>query len=57
MTVDQLSCFLAVAEHASFKYLRYYEALSVVRGARMGVDHATCFGVSPAAKRQKLDLL
>ena len=49
---------LWLAEHStSFKYLRYYEALSVVRGARIGVDHATCFGTSPTAKRQKLDLL
>lgn len=49
---------LWLSEHsASFKYLRYYEALSIVRGARIGVDHATCFGVSPAAKRQVLDVL
>ncbi len=49
---------LWLAEHSvSFKYLRYYEALSIVRGARIGVDHASCFGTSPTAKRQKLDLL
>ena len=49
---------LWLAEHStSFKYLRYYEALSIVRGARIGVDHATCFGTSPTAKRQKLELL
>ncbi len=49
---------LWLAEHStSFKYLRYYSALSVVRGARIGVDHATCFGVSAYAKRQKLELL
>ncbi len=49
---------LYLAEHStSFPYLRYYEALSIVRGARIGADHATCFGVSPYAKRQKLDLL
>ena len=49
---------LWLAEHStSFKYLRYYEALSVVRGARIGVDHATCFGTSPTAKRQRLELL
>ena len=49
---------LWLAEHsASFRYLRYYEALSVVRGARIGVDHATCFGVSPNARRQILDTL
>ena len=49
---------LWLAEHSpSFRYLRYYEALSVVRGARIGVDHATCFGVPPTAKRQRLELL
>ena len=49
---------LWLAEHStSFKYLRYYEALSVVRGARIGVDHASCFGTSPTAKRQRLELL
>ena len=37
---------LWLAEHStSFKYLRYYEALSVVRGAKIRVDHATCFGI------------
>ena len=49
---------LWLAENSpSFKYLRYYEALSIVRGARIGVDHATCFGVSDTAKMQKLELL
>ena len=50
---------LWLAEHStSFKYLRYYEALSVARGARMGVDHATCFAASPLVeKRQIMDLL
>ena len=49
---------LWLSEHSvSFKYLRYYEALSVVRGARIGADHATCFGVSPTAKRQVLEAL
>ena len=49
---------LWLAEHSpSFKYLRYYEALSIVRGARIGVDHATCFGTTPTAKRQRLELL
>ncbi len=49
---------LWLAEHStSFKYLRYYEALSVVRGARIGVDHASCFGISPTGHRQTLDLL
>ena len=49
---------LWLAEHStSFQYLRYYEALSIVRGARIGVDHATCFGTTPTAKRQRLELL
>ena len=46
---------LWLAEHStSFKYLRYYEALSVVRGAKIRVDHATCFGIEDYAKRQIL---
>ena len=49
---------LYLAEHSpSFPYLRYYEALSIVRGARIRAEHATCFGISPNAKRQKLELL
>ncbi|MBQ7487699.1 MAG: PIG-L family deacetylase [Clostridia bacterium] len=49
---------LWLSEHStSFKYLRYYEALSIVRGTRIGVDHATCFGTSPTAKRQILESL
>lgn len=49
---------LWLSEHStSFPYLRYYEALSIVRGARIGAEHATCFGTSPTAKRQKMDLL
>ena len=49
---------LWLSEHSpSFPYLRYYEALSVVRGARIRAEHATCFGISPTAKRQCLDHL
>ena len=49
---------LWLSEHStSFPYLRYYEALSIVRGARIHAEHATCFGISPHAKRQVLDLL
>ena len=50
---------LWLAEHStSFKYLRYYEAMSIARGARMGVDHATCFAASPIVeKRLILDTL
>ena len=49
---------LWLSEHStSFPYLRYYEALSIVRGARTRAEHATCFGISPHAKRQVLDLL
>ncbi len=49
---------LWLAEHSqSFKYLRYYEALSIMRGAIIGRDHATCFGTSDFGKRQTLDLL
>ncbi len=49
---------LWLAEHSkSFAYLRYYEALSIVRGARIGADHATCFGSAPTSHKQCLDLL
>lgn len=49
---------LWLAEHsASFKYLRYYTALSMVRGAMIGKEHATCFGTSEFGKRQALELL
>jgi LmbE family N-acetylglucosaminyl deacetylase len=49
---------LWLAEHSeSFKYLRYYEALSIMRGAIIGCDYASCFGTSYSGKRQTLDLL
>lgn len=49
---------LWLAEHnESFKYLRYYEALSIMRGAVIGRDYASCFGTSYSGKRQTLDLL
>lgn len=49
---------LWLAENStSFKYLRYYEALSVVRGALIGKDHATAFGISSHAKRQVIQAL
>ena len=38
---------LWLAENAGFKYLRYYEALAVARGALIGKDYATCFAVPP----------
>lgn len=49
---------LWLAEHSeSFKYLRYYEALSVMRGALIGKDHATAYTVMDYAKRQTLEWL
>jgi len=49
---------LWLAENSpSFKYLRYYEALSIMRGAIIHKDHASCFGTSDFGKRQTLDLL
>ncbi len=49
---------LWLAEHStSFKYLRYYTALSITRGAIIGKDHATCFGTSDFGKRQTLEWL
>lgn len=49
---------LWLAENSNdFKYLRYYEALSIMRGAMIKVDHATAFGVPEYAKRTKLESL
>jgi hypothetical protein len=49
---------LRLAENnESFKYLRYYEALGMLRGAVIGRDYASCFGTSYSGRRQTLDLL
>ena len=49
---------LWLTEHSrDFKYLRYYEALSIMRGALIKVDHATAFGTPDYSKRIKRDLL
>ena len=49
---------LWLTEHSrDFKYLRYYEALSIMRGALIKVDHATAFAIPDYAKRVKRDLL
>lgn len=50
-------CKLWLAEHATFQYLRYYDALSITRGALIRKDRATTFGVPERAKRQVLELL
>lgn len=49
---------LWLAEHSNdFKYLRYYTALSIMRGAMIKTDHATAFGIDDYAKRVKLESL
>ena len=49
---------LWLTEHSNdFKYLRYYEALSVMRGALIKTEHATAFGVPEYSKRVKRDML
>jgi LmbE family N-acetylglucosaminyl deacetylase len=49
---------LWLAEHStSFKYLRYYEALSISRGALIGTDHATAYGIMDYSKKQVLETL
>ncbi len=40
-----------------FKYLRYYEALAIMRGALVKCDYATAFGIPEYTKRIKRDLL
>ncbi len=45
---------LWLTEHSrDFKYLRYYEALSVMRGALIKTDHAIAFGVPSWSMRIK----
>ena len=45
---------LWLTEHSNdFKYLRYYEALSIMRGALIKTDHATAFGVPSYSMRVK----
>jgi N-acetylglucosamine malate deacetylase 1 len=36
---------------STFPYIRYYEALAVVRGAESGTQHAKAFSVPPEARR------
>ena len=49
---------LWLAENSlSFKYLRYYEALSVCRGASIGKDHATAYATFEYAKRMTVEAL
>lgn len=49
---------LWLAENSkSFMYRRYYEALSITRGALIGVKHATAFATMPYTKRQVLESL
>jgi N-acetylglucosamine malate deacetylase 1 len=36
---------------STFRYVRYYEALAVVRGAESGTDYAKAFSVPPEARR------
>ncbi len=49
---------LWLAEHSNdFKYLRYYEALAITRGAMIKCDYATTYGIPEYSKRVKRDLL
>lgn len=48
---------LWLTEHSrDFKYLRYYEALAITRGALIKTDYATAFGIDEYAKRVKQEL-
>ena len=48
---------LWLTEHSrDFKYLRYYEALAITRGALIKTDYATAFGIDGYAKRVKQEL-
>ena len=47
---------LWLAENSiSFKYFRYYSALSIVRGAVIKKDHASCFGTTAFGMRQIIE--
>lgn len=49
---------LWLTEHSrDFRYLRYYEALAITRGAMIKTDYATAFGIDEYAKRIKKDSL
>lgn len=49
---------LWLAEHSrDFKYLRYYEALAITRGAMIKADYATTFAIPEHEKRIKRDLI
>lgn len=49
---------LWLAENStSFKYLRYYEALAITRGALIGVDYASAYGVKSHGVKQKKESL
>ena len=49
---------LWLAEHSKdFKYLRYYEALAITRGAMIRADYATTFAIPDHEKKVKRDLL
>lgn len=42
---------------SSFRYLDYYDALAIVRGAVSGKGRALAFDIDPFGKRRVLDLL
>lgn len=50
-------CKLWLTEHSNdFKYLRYYEALSIARGCLIKAEHATAYAVAEYSKRIKGEL-
>ena len=50
-------CKLWLTENSrDFKYLRYYDALSVMRGALMRTERATAYAIDEYAKRQVLEM-
>ncbi|MGI6739153.1 MAG: PIG-L deacetylase family protein [Christensenellales bacterium] len=49
---------LWLAENSTdFRYLRYYEALAIMRGALIKADYATAFGTDSYKKRIKQDII
>lgn len=53
--IDALKSYEFVVKSPSFKYLEYYSALSVVRGAESRKPHAEAFAIDPLGIKQIYD--
>lgn len=53
--IEAIKVYEFAAKSPYFKYVDYYSALSVVRGAQCRKPHAEAFGVDPIAIKQVID--